>query len=1205
MDNYAYNIYIESAPSGCLLPQWLRQELLFNPENELMILYPTESTRQTHVRELSTTNPSIDSSKHLTINRLVRALLTDFRQPNAFDDDSFLLYKIHQECVRRAVKGRFPLLHISGKKWSVTKTQRLALLHQEISKLAKIPEWESDPGVKEFRNVLQSIEQIGLKTHPDLMNYHLLELLENLDITELPFTLKGLSGIILLDHPPEFSEVERHILSKISQLIPIHQLCNPGQFRLGYSGAYLQDIPWCTQSSLPSWVPPHDVMPADFNSQWQSKISKTSNTQYHKVIVERSEHIVEATNNLLHNIRVNPADKILVVDANLENRAHRWHEVLRQMGIYDNTQNSKANDEPLIQEINHHLQLSSGLEAWSFDRLRRLANSALISIDFDHRHPTDSEIIPRPHVDILQNISRSFHVLGGPGAAERWMTTLSSNNHQLGDYDDSQSIKQEETQWWLANVINLWNIVTDAPYKISAITGCYSGEELPLVSTLNTPRDLLRFLINSVKWSLIMADDCHFNRCLNAVETLEMKLNSIDNESDTLNDNLSFIELVKLIIDNETLDKSRLECQNVMICTPNEAFGQSAKIIILAGLDSESWSMKPSNIPWLDNATKVKLGLANSDIKIRQARHHLRHILNSSESVIIIDTSLDEAASPSPALAEWLDDIEMDEKIFSSIPDFIDDKAYLSSRTDRLWDLIQSNDKVALKLRMFSTEYENNRPISNRAGTRGRDIRQRSSLALLSDKAIEVLPNNKSSIAMAQELPINTKLRNSQLTLNSLDVGDSRGWDERENMVSFTPLNLKPSIKSANANTRTQPNWPNLGYRVDGNTVSPSIDPRPLPIQQQLPDSLLEVMGLSKTNLKPKVWSSYRLQAWLKCPRQAWLTNHLQVTTTEAQNQDLDNRTRGLLMHDIEAEIFSKNGVPVFDKPLLRASSLNSLGLSTPESLWDIVLQHLAEKSPWLSRTNAVSVHRCRELIGVTPNVWKEYLDGETNLALSGKVANYLIATLSLENSAPLVCEWPIGTESTGFVKIDGIKDNGVAGDFLFRGRIDRVDQLLTNDTGDKQRLVIIRDMKTVNGPKIKQRGARHRQAIFDELQLALYAAAWEAAYPNDRVIGVGITEVGDSTHYYVEIDPEYLDLVENLSIGEVTTYTAETFRDLNEEIIGQSNGFRAWIDERVRTALRVIDGAGAGHVNPTVSDDCKYCKVRRLCPSVKLGGKL
>ena len=31
----------------------------------------------------------------------------------------------------------------------------------------------------------------------------------------------------------------------------------------------------------------------------------------------------------------------------------------------------------------------------------------------------------------------------------------------------------------------------------------------------------------------------------------------------------------------------------------------------------------------------------------------------------------------------------------------------------------------------------------------------------------------------------------------------------------------------------------------------------------------------------------------------------LQITTTEVQNQDVDNRTRGLLMHDIEAEIMA------------------------------------------------------------------------------------------------------------------------------------------------------------------------------------------------------------------------------------------------------------------------------------------------------------
>ena len=147
--------------------------------------------------------------------------------------------------------------------------------------------------------------------------------------------------------------------------------------------------------------------------------------------------------------------------------------------------------------------------------------------------------------------------------------------------------------------------------------------------------------------------------------------------------------------------------------------------------------------------------------------------------------------------------------------------------------------------------------------------------------------------------------------------------------------------------------------------------------------------------------------------------------------------------------------------------------------------------------------------------------------------------------------------------------------------------------------------MKTVYGPKKKKRGERHRKAIFDELQLALYAKAWEATFPNDRVIGVGITEVGDTTEYYVELDPDYLELVNGLSIGKVTTYTSKTYRALDEQKKGDSNGFRAWLDERIRTAIRVIDGATAGHVNPTVSDDCKYCKVRRMCPSAKLGGKL
>mgnify|MGYP005702393969 FL=1 len=561
--------------------------------------------------------------------------------------------------------------------------------------------------------------------------------------------------------------------------------------------------------------------------------------------------------------------------------------------------------------------------------------------------------------------------------------------------------------------------------------------------------------------------------------------------------------------------------------------------------------------------------------------------------------------NPSPPLAEWLDDVASDTAIFTNVPEFISTQDYDLSNLNRTWDLISDGDKNALKLRIFTTDYDDNKPISTRSGNRGRDIRQRSALALLSNRPMEILPDNKSSIAMAFELPINSRLRNSQPNLQSLEVGASMSWEERNKMISFTSLNLSPSAKSAKANTRMKPIWPNLGYRINGNTLSPSIDPRPLPLQEQLPDSLRDIMGDSKTDLHSKVWSANRLQAWLKCPRQAWMKNYLQLTTFETQNEDIDNRTRGLLIHDVEAEIFSKIGVPVFDTALKRGLLLSDSEYNSLEDLWQFALQHLAEKSPWLSRTNAVSVHRCREIIGVTPDIWQEYLTGATNLEPSGKIANYLSATLSLGDSATLVCEWPISNRVRQPVEISGHNENGQEDSFLLRGRIDRVDEINVEGQADGQRLIIIRDMKTVNGPKLNQRGQRHRKAIFDELQLALYAKAWEAANPNDRVVGVGITEVGDDTEYYVEMDPEYIDSVQHMSIGKITTYTSMTYRDIDEKTGGSSNGFRAWLDERVRTALRVIGGAKAGHVNPTVSDDCKYCTVRRLCPSAKLGGKL
>lgn len=1201
---FTKGVTIESTPSGKLIPDWLDEAIIDDKANNIVIIYPSESARQDYISQISSKKPSLDSSKHLTIKRLVRALLTDYRQPKVLDDDSILLGLVHHECTIRANKGRFPFIHRQDNQWSLTKTQRLQKLHKELTCLPKLPIWETDPGVEEFRKALQRIEGKSAGIHPDLMNIRLHQLLINQEGDSLPFTFNGVDGILLLNQPPEFTPIEREIFNCLAELIPVHQLSNPGRFRLGYGGAYLKDIAWCKQSEIPTWIPPHALSEETYDAPWLSAAGKSRQSNYYQVTVERAEHIIDATFNLLDDIELIQGQKVIIVDAAIDSRRNNWEERLRARGILANPVESVIGEVPIIQELVYHLSLCSGLEAWSFERIRRLANSANLTIQFDDEitHPENPLIKPRPHIDILEKISRSFHVLGGPGAGERWLQTLANKMQQLGDFDDQASVKQEETQWWLANVIRLCSPLIEQEISTENLTGCHSRQNLPLIAKPETGFAMLESLIKCINWEYLMADDKQFNRCINAVNTLTatcFELQSLTSKDHKVK--LKFIDIINMIVTKEQNSKLRIECDNVKILTPSEAFGQTADIMILAGLDSESWSMKPDNVPWLDSLTKVKLGLSNSDIKIRQARHQLRHLLNSCDSMIIIDTSLDEAATPSPPLAEWLEDVSLDVKIFTEPPKFVEQLSYSPDNNQRSWDLIETEGKKSLKLRLFSTETSDGVQYGTRSGARGRDIRQRSGLSIRAGIYPEKSPNSKNSLAMSMELPINTERHNNQPTIKSVDQGEALPWDSRDGMISYSKLNLQPGRKSAESDTRGFATWPNLGVRVNGNITSPSIDPRPLPMQHDLTPTIQSVMGNTGEVIAPKRWSPYRLQSWLKCPRQAWLADILKVSTAEVQDEDIDNRTRGLLMHDIEAEILSKIGTPVLEQPLESSVPLYMSKLGNEESLWNVALDYIKTESPWLNRKNAVSVHRCRELIGVEPEQLQQCIAGEIELEPGGKVRNYLQASLALKQSSALVCEWRIGNDKGHQLAIEGQTDSGQNQSFILSGRIDRVDELYLPGRVSEGRLIIIRDMKTINGPKFKDRGHRHRRAIFDELQLALYAKAWEAAYPKDRVVGVGITEVGEDTQYYVELDTDFIGLVDEQSIGNITTYTSNTYRDKQEQSPNQSNGFRAWIDERLTTAIRVINSANSGKANPTVSNNCNYCKVRRMCPTSSL----
>ena len=150
----------------------------------------------------------------------------------------------------------------------------------------------------------------------------------------------------------------------------------------------------------------------------------------------------------------------------------------------------------------------------------------------------------------------------------------------------------------------------------------------------------------------------------------------------------------------------------------------------------------------------------------------------------------------------------------------------------------------------------------------------------------------------------------------------------------YAKLNLRPSKSALKSETNRNPEWPHLGIRINGNLVGPAIDPRPLPLFNSVNTQLSEIIGNTNQSITNKQWSPYRLQSWIKCPRQAWLKDYLKLDKFSNPSEDIDNRTRGNLIHNLEAEILAKHGVPIADKPLQSGTPLCLGKFGKIEDLW-------------------------------------------------------------------------------------------------------------------------------------------------------------------------------------------------------------------------------------------------------------------------------
>ena len=102
-----------------------------------------------------------------------------------------------------------------------------------------------------------------------------------------------------------------------------------------------------------------------------------------------------------------------------------------------------------------------------------------------------------------------------------------------------------------------------------------------------------------------------------------------------------------------------------------------------------------------------------------------------------------------------------------------------------------------------------------------------------------------------------------------------------------------------------------------------------------------------------------------------------------------------------------------------------------------------------MKRADGISAHRSRDLIGVSPEIWIEWLENETSIPIGGRLGRMLLSDYSLCDVAPIASEWEASLNGRGNVPIDlpvaPESEDEPTGTFLLRGRVDRVDELLVN----------------------------------------------------------------------------------------------------------------------------------------------------------------
>ena len=1183
------------------VPEWLLEHLISQLSNakpysdggtaRILVIYPTTESRREIIELISDQGYVIDNALHHTISSLMDSIMSDFRMPQKLNQSSAFQIILHEECKKASANLGFPIINpLPEMNWSRGKTAALCELHAFLSSESLAKSW-SGPGIETFRKILQSLELKLNVTYDDFLPERLIEQLIN---SEQPFSLTDIDGIIMLNHSPTIPKSHIDFMKAISHHCPVHQLGNIGNIRLGKHGLRLIDE-WAVTdlSDLPEWVPKHEL------------ILQNKENDIDRIMLHRENQSFEATYSIVSDFLSKSSDKtVLIIDPNFENNKYIWGRGMKNLGLPFSQGEHMLINNSFGHWINSYLSLSHGDDAFSLEKLRAISlQQSLVLFPEMQVHPKDERIRPIPDSELLTDIARSNHILGGPGTLSQWLHRLSSDfDFRFNNEEDN--IKKESTQWWLLCICRWLNpllsgfdreSIRDFPNK-----GVFTNEPLPLPEIPENGDDWFQSTINLLSEKMSSRDNVEDSiKSISVIQTLFSEFSNLRSTQLSIGHNYSkmgpaWIDEISTLIQKINIKISpSLSRNRVRILSCDQSLGCTADLTILANTSSISWDLRVPKMHFIGDIERYENNILRPDGPIRNARHNLEHILKSAPRVIILDSSFDDSNPPSTPIREWAISNNLDESnIFESIIDYS-----LSPRQAQRIDGLRLSDN---------------------------------------QKSLHP-PINSNSVTISLDLILQRDRERRQPQLASAD-----GYlpDENRNSVfSFDMKNMTRKTPKTLLSPRKNIRWPVLSaITIDpknGRKIkSQTIDPRPF-----TPTSLGINVNDSRNgfkqleNLNFSTWSPTRLQKWLRCPRSGWLNRSLKIELEDSQKEDLDARTHGDLFHKIHHNLilqtlnFKEKYPRNFNSVLADGSPINiSDSKIEPQILMQQSLLNLDEIAPWLNRDDAVSTNRIRMMTGMSIREWDDWLSNPKPVPLTGRIGRMIKAELLLENVAPIAIEWDLSLHDKDGIEISlpshiTSPDGESLDSIRLKGKIDRVDLVpfdiennnWVNEEGSDEvaplelyksswkprRLVIIRDIKTSEKTDIKD---RHYKGLLEELQLALYARSWEIANPGDLVIGAGISVLGHETSHLIEKSNNLL--VSNLTnFGTETDITKSLFRFLDEGESPKSDPFRAWMASRISVALNTSDRANKGFINPIPEENnCNYCSVSNIC-DVKLEG--